>query len=144
MADDIRARLEYLRGELRAERIAMSELHELQGLAEHIDPGDPELLEAAGVPEHPREARLAELMHEYPPSDPGAMGDERFALIERSTYDSSYFVTTHASVEDAARYRDGQDQPDDWAIFTLIDLDTGQTFDHETRTTFTPTAVPTE
>lgn len=45
-------RLEYLRGELRAERISYGELHELQGLAEHIDPGDVELLDAAGVPEH--------------------------------------------------------------------------------------------
>jgi hypothetical protein len=46
-------RLEYLRGELRAERISYGELAELQELAEHIDPGDVELLEAAGVPEHP-------------------------------------------------------------------------------------------
>lgn len=45
-------RLEELRVELRAERISMSELVELQSLVEHIDPGDVELLEAAGVPEH--------------------------------------------------------------------------------------------
>jgi hypothetical protein len=45
------ARLEYLRGELRAERISYGELVELQGLAEHIDPGDVELREAAGIPE---------------------------------------------------------------------------------------------
>lgn len=51
-SDEIRARLEYLRGELRAERISMGELLELQGLAAHIEPGDVELLEAAGVPEH--------------------------------------------------------------------------------------------
>lgn len=48
----IHERLEYLRGELRAERISYGELAELQGLAEHIEPGDVELLEAAGVPEH--------------------------------------------------------------------------------------------
>lgn len=48
-----RERLEYLRGELRAERISLGELVELQGLAEHIEPGDTELLEAAGVPEYP-------------------------------------------------------------------------------------------
>ena len=47
----IAERLEYLRGELRAERISYSELYELQSLAEYIDPGDVELLEAAGVPE---------------------------------------------------------------------------------------------
>lgn len=44
-------RLEYLRGELRAERISWGELAELQSLADKIDPGDVELLEAAGVPE---------------------------------------------------------------------------------------------
>lgn len=47
-----KTRLEYLRGELRAERISWGELAELQGLEEHIQPGDAELLEAAGVPEH--------------------------------------------------------------------------------------------
>lgn len=47
----IQARLEYLRGELRSESISYGELAELQSLAAHIDPGDVELLEAAGVPE---------------------------------------------------------------------------------------------
>jgi len=51
----IEARLEYLRGEIRAERISYGEMAELQGLAEYIDPGDVELLEPAGVPEFPRE-----------------------------------------------------------------------------------------
>lgn len=46
-------RLEELRVELRAERISYSELLELQGLSDFIDPSDVELLEAAGVPEHP-------------------------------------------------------------------------------------------
>jgi len=44
-------RLEYLRGELRAERISYGELAELQGLVGVIGDGDVELLEAAGVPE---------------------------------------------------------------------------------------------
>ena len=48
----IKERLEYLRGELRAERISYAELAELQSLAEYIEPGDVELLEAAGVPEN--------------------------------------------------------------------------------------------
>jgi hypothetical protein len=47
----IKERLEYLREELRAERISYGELAELQGLADHIEKGDVELLEAAGVPE---------------------------------------------------------------------------------------------
>jgi hypothetical protein len=47
-----RERLEYLRAELRAERISYGELAELESLVPHIDPSDVELLEAAGVPEH--------------------------------------------------------------------------------------------
>jgi len=49
-------RLEYLRGELRAERISWDGLSELQALAAHIDAGDVELLEAAGVPEFVEDA----------------------------------------------------------------------------------------
>lgn len=48
----IKERLEYLRGELRAGCMSYGELAELQSLAKHIEPGDVELLEAAGVPEH--------------------------------------------------------------------------------------------
>lgn len=48
---DTKIRLEYLRNELRAERISYGELYELQSLASHIDPSDVELLEAAGVEE---------------------------------------------------------------------------------------------
>lgn len=46
-----KARLEYLRQELRAERMSYGELAELQSLAPFIDKGDIELLEPAGVPE---------------------------------------------------------------------------------------------
>lgn len=52
---DIARRLEELRAALRAEHISYGELAELQSLAEHIQPGDTELLEAAGVPEFPDE-----------------------------------------------------------------------------------------
>jgi len=50
----IKARLKYLRGELRAERISYGELAELQDMASRgeIPPDDVELLEAAGVPEN--------------------------------------------------------------------------------------------
>jgi hypothetical protein len=48
-----RERLEYLRGEIRAERISYGEIAELQGLVAHIAPDDVELLEWAGVPEFP-------------------------------------------------------------------------------------------
>ena len=49
--DRIKARLEYLRGEINAERISYDEINELQSLAEHIDKEDVQLLEWAGVPE---------------------------------------------------------------------------------------------
>jgi hypothetical protein len=52
---DEKARLEYLRGEIRAERISYGEVSELQGLVDYIEPGDVELLEWAGVPEFPNE-----------------------------------------------------------------------------------------
>ncbi len=42
-------------GKLRAECISYGELFELQSLAAYIEPGDVELLEAAGVPEFPEE-----------------------------------------------------------------------------------------
>ena len=48
----IQERLEYLRGEIEAERISYGEIEELQSLAEYIEPGDVLLLEWAGVPEH--------------------------------------------------------------------------------------------
>jgi hypothetical protein len=47
----IKDRLEYLRGEIEAERISCEEIAELQSLAEYIDPDDVQLLEWAGVPE---------------------------------------------------------------------------------------------
>lgn len=48
---DVNKRLEYLRGEIKAERIGYSEIVELQSLAEYIKPDDVELLQWAGVPE---------------------------------------------------------------------------------------------
>lgn len=45
------SRLEYLRGEIEAERISMEEIAELQSLVKCIEPGDVLLLEWAGVPE---------------------------------------------------------------------------------------------
>ena len=47
----VQERLEYLRGEIEAERISYGEIVELQDLAEHIEPGDVLLLQWAGVPE---------------------------------------------------------------------------------------------
>ena len=47
----IAQRLEYLRSEIKAERISYGEIAELQSLAKYIEPGDVLLLEWAGVPE---------------------------------------------------------------------------------------------
>lgn len=48
---NIKQRLERLRKEIRAERISYGEIAELQSLKEYIEPGDIELMEAAGIPE---------------------------------------------------------------------------------------------
>lgn len=52
---DMTDRLEYLRGEIEAERISWGEIAELQSLAAYIEPGDVVLLEWAGVPEFPND-----------------------------------------------------------------------------------------
>ena len=49
----VSSRLEYLRGEIQAERISQGEVCELESLKEYIDKDDVELLEWAGVPEFP-------------------------------------------------------------------------------------------
>lgn len=56
-AQEIHERLEYIRGEIRAERISSGEIAELQDLAAHIAPGDVELAEWAGIPEEEFAAR---------------------------------------------------------------------------------------
>lgn len=48
---EIKKRLEELRAEIQAECISISEIIELQSLSKHIDKGDVELLQWAGVPE---------------------------------------------------------------------------------------------
>ena len=48
---EIKERLDYLRGEIEAERISYGEIAELQSLVDNIDPVDVLLLEWAGVPE---------------------------------------------------------------------------------------------
>jgi len=48
---EIKRRLEYLRGEIKAEKISTEEIVELQSLADHIEKDDVLLLEWAGVPE---------------------------------------------------------------------------------------------
>lgn len=52
---EISDRLDYLRSEIKAERISYGEIAELQSLASHIHPSDVTLLEWAGVPEFPED-----------------------------------------------------------------------------------------
>ena len=52
---EIKDRLDYLRGEIEAERISYEEIAELQELAEYIDEDDVVLREWAGIPEHEEE-----------------------------------------------------------------------------------------
>ena len=59
MKDHLHDRLEYLRSQIRAERISYGEIAELQSLAEYIEPGDVELAEWAGIPEDEFHARGA-------------------------------------------------------------------------------------
>jgi len=47
----VKARIEYLRGEIKAERISYSELVELQSLKDYIEDDDVLLKEWAGVKE---------------------------------------------------------------------------------------------
>jgi len=51
----VKQRLEYLRGEIRKECISYGEMVELQSLKEHIEDGDVELLQWAGLPEFEEE-----------------------------------------------------------------------------------------
>ena len=62
-AKAIAERLEYLRGEIRQERISYGELAELQSLRAHIPATDTELLEAAGVPEDLTQGREGAKAH---------------------------------------------------------------------------------
>ena len=63
-------RLEELRQALNDENISMGELIELQGLADHIDPSDVQLLEAAGVPEFPERRKHFKVWIELEEYDP--------------------------------------------------------------------------
>lgn len=113
MADTIKTRLEYLRGELRAERISTGELIELQSLAQHIEPGDVELLEAAGVPEFPEsdESETSSASH-YVCGD----GEEKFASLDaanahaKHVFESSGVVV--GIVERVTRYAVTRENPE--------------------------------
>lgn len=87
---EIRARLEYLRGEIRAERISYGEIAELQGLAPHIDAADVELLEWAGMPEGGRK-EIGEIR------DNGGRTADRYTIeilygVTDGDYEGAYYI----------------------------------------------------
>ena len=96
------------------------------------------------VAEDARRQRLAALVERFPLQDPAQFADPvadlaaagRFLLVEQSRYDALRFLSAHADTEEAAAYRDGQEYPEDWAVVTLVDLDTGEEFEAEQRTRF--------
>jgi len=55
---EAKTRLEYLRGEIEAERISYGEIEELRALTPYIDKGDVQLLQWAGVNEHEEEEQI--------------------------------------------------------------------------------------
>lgn len=64
----IAERLEYLRTQIQGECISYGEIAELEGLAPHIQPGDVELLQWAGVPES--DSRVTLVGNETPETPP--------------------------------------------------------------------------
>lgn len=107
-APSINQRLEYLRQRLNDECISYGELHELQNLAAHIEAGDVQLLEAAGVPEHQARFRtiytesLREAVFEYPDKyywpveNVPVVAAKMFAALDKGTFnhDSPAFRKT--------------------------------------------------
>lgn len=92
--DDTRARLEYLRSQIRAESISMSEVAELQSLADQIDPDDVELLEWAGVPEFATKATVivpAEVWVEYERDARSTKGRVTKVTVLPKEGDAGYF-----------------------------------------------------
>lgn len=82
-----RKRLEELRAILRSESMSYDELHELQDLGARglIDPGDVELLEAAGVPEQ-MEPGTPVVFRRYSEGDTIAL----FPTLNHSSGDANY------------------------------------------------------
>lgn len=85
-----------------------------------------------------RDERLAALLAEYPPSDPASLPDDvpPYVLIEQSVFDGSYFVTAHRAPKHAAHYIDHQEEPQDWQVVTLVDIESGTHYRPDTRTRF--------
>lgn len=62
--------------------------------------------------------------------DPGHLdferGDDLFVLIEGSTRDSRFWLTSHPSPQAAMDYSTGQEYAGDWYVDHIVDLTTGE------------------
>ena len=96
------ARLEYLRAQIRAESISYGEIAELQGLAEHIDPGDVELLQWAGVPEYP--------------DDDAPESQTQYVVAYGNVADGFSFVGPFNNANDAGDYAGESDDREWWVV----------------------------
>lgn len=99
-ASDIKARLEYLRGEIEAERISYGEIVELQSLAAHIDPSDVLLLQWAGVEENGATKRIYALM-----------SSQGTACAETVLSEDEYNAENREQMEEIARADTSRDRP---------------------------------
>lgn len=50
---------------------------------------------------------------------------QRFILVECNRHGGQYWLTSHDTMEDAAKYHDEQEYPEDFAIEDLYDTQTG-------------------
>lgn len=115
--DSPKERLEYLRQELRAERLSWGDVHELQSLAGHIEPGDVELLEAAGVPEFP--AAPLVIRREFH----GGSEDQTFEDFAASTIQERGVAleVARAMLDGRDPYDYNADEPEFLETFTILD-----------------------
>lgn len=95
-------RLEQLREALRAENISYGELAELQSLAAHIAPDDVELLEAAGVPEHPTAGAPPRLEIEARGNATYRVARAGIGYADISVQDGGDVTVTNTNIDDRA------------------------------------------
>ena len=96
----IQARLEYLRAEIKAERISQGEVLELQSLALFIPAGDVELLEWAGVPEFPEPTATNKVQAVKPVCSD--MSEQSLYRIEKHESKPDWFVLMEGPILRAA------------------------------------------
>lgn len=88
-----------------------------------------------------RETRVRALVEQYALHDPQWTAAEghlsRFLLVERDTQDGPHWLSSHDSLEAAARELGAVEVAQDYLVVDLVDLDTGESF--EPRLSFVPT-----